>query len=98
MSVGVISHHRCSNHNMGDHHPESPARLGAIHDQLIRSGLEYVIRQYDAKPNDKKLIELAHDKSYIDYIFDNAPQEGTFKVDDDTRNFIRSITVCGSCS
>jgi len=84
MPVGIISHHRCSHHNMGDHHPESPARLGAIQDQLIRSGLEYVIRQYDAKPIDRNLLELAHDKHYIDFIFDNAPKEGTFKIDDDT--------------
>jgi len=84
MPVGFISHHRCSRHNMGDHHPESPARLGAIQDQLIRSGLEYVIRQYDAKPIDRNLLELAHDRHYIDFIFDNAPKEGTFKIDDDT--------------
>ncbi|MFT5755834.1 MAG: acetoin utilization deacetylase AcuC-like enzyme [Alteromonadaceae bacterium] len=84
MPVGVISHHRCSNHTMGEHHPEAPARMAAIQDQLIRSGLEYVIRQYDAQPIDKKLIELAHDKHYIDYIFNNAPLEGTFNLDDDT--------------
>lgn len=84
MTVGVISHYRCNGHNMGDHHPESPARLGAIQDQLIRSGLEYVIRQLDAKPIDKALISLAHEQGYIDHIFDNAPQEGIFRLDDDT--------------
>lgn len=85
MSVAVISHYKCSNHNMGDHHPEAPQRLGAIQDQLLSSGLEYVIRQFDATPIDRSIIELAHDKEYIDYIFDNAPTEGTFNVDDDTQ-------------
>jgi acetoin utilization deacetylase AcuC-like enzyme len=84
MTVGVIGHHKCSGHDMGDHHPESAKRLSAIQDQLIRSGLEYVIRQYDAKPIDRELIALAHDEEYIQYIFDNAPSEGIFRVDDDT--------------
>lgn len=84
MSVALISHHLCSAHNMGDHHPEAPERLGAIQDQLISSGLDYVIRQYDAKPIDKNLISLAHDQTYIDFIFNNAPTKGTFKIDDDT--------------
>jgi len=59
MTVGVISHHKCNGHNMGDHHPENPKRMAAIQDQLIRSGLEYVIRQYDATPIDRELISLA---------------------------------------
>lgn len=84
MTVGVISHHKCSGHNMGEHHPESPARLGAIQDQLIRSGLEYVIKQIDATPIARELISLAHDQHYIDYVFDNAPKDGLFRLDDDT--------------
>ena len=84
MTVGVISHHKCNQHEMGDYHPESPKRMAAIQDQLIRSGLEYVIRQIDATPIDKSLIYLAHCPKYIDYIFDNAPTEGTFRLDDDT--------------
>lgn len=84
MTVGVISHHHCLTHEMGDYHPEAPERMGAIQDQLIRSGLDYVIRQFNAKPIDRALLALAHDKDYVDYIFENAPTEGTFKVDDDT--------------
>jgi acetoin utilization deacetylase AcuC-like enzyme len=84
MPVGIIGHYHCNEHNMGEHHPEAPARMDAIQDQLIRSGLDYVVRQYDAKPIDAQLLELAHDKQYIDYIFDNAPSEGIFHLDDDT--------------
>ncbi|GAA5140878.1 histone deacetylase family protein [Thalassotalea piscium] len=84
MTVGIISHHKCSLHEMGDHHPESPKRMAAIQDQLIRSGLEYVVKQMDATPIDKNLLSLAHCPKYIDYIFDNAPTEGTFRIDDDT--------------
>lgn len=84
MTVGIISHHKCNEHEMGDYHPESPKRMAAIQDQLIRSGLEYVVRQIDATPINKELIYLAHCPKYIDYIFDNAPTEGTFRIDDDT--------------
>jgi acetoin utilization deacetylase AcuC-like enzyme len=60
---------------MGDHHPENGKRLSAISDQLIRSGLDYVVRQFDSKPIDKKLLALAHTQEYIDFVFDNAPTE-----------------------
>ena len=33
---------------MGDHHPEQPARLYAINDRLIASGLDMVLMHYDA--------------------------------------------------
>ncbi|MFT6194451.1 MAG: acetoin utilization deacetylase AcuC-like enzyme [Cognaticolwellia sp.] len=69
---------------MGEHHPEAPERMAAIQDQLIRSGLDYVIRQFNAKPIDKELLYLAHDKNYIETIFANAPSEGTYNVDEDT--------------
>lgn len=84
MTVGIIGHHRCNGHMIGEYHPESPARIDAIQDQLIRSGLEYVIKQFDATPIDKSLLLLAHDQQYVDYIYDNAPSEGLFRLDDDT--------------
>ncbi|XQW86101.1 histone deacetylase family protein [Thalassotalea piscium] len=84
MTVGIISHHKCSQHEMGDYHPESPKRMAAIQDQLIRSGLEYVVRQIDATPIDRSLLYLAHSRKYVDYIFENAPSEGLFRLDDDT--------------
>lgn len=91
MTVGLLSHHCCNGHNMGEYHPESPARLGAIQDQLIRSGLEYVIRQIDASAIDRQLLSLAHDTQYIDHIFDNAPKEGLFRLDDDTAMNSKSL-------
>ena len=84
MPVGIIGHPQCSKHNMGEHHPESPQRMSAIGDQLIRSGLDYIIRQFDAKTIDPKLLTLVHSKQHIDYIFDNAPNEGRFTIDGDT--------------
>ena len=75
MPVGIIGHYRCGEHDMGEHHPENGKRLTAISDQLIRSGLDYVVRQFDSKPIDKSLLALAHTQEYIDFVFDNAPTE-----------------------
>jgi acetoin utilization deacetylase AcuC-like enzyme len=75
MPVGIIGHYRCAEHDMGDHHPENGKRLSAISDQLIRSGLDYVVRQFDSKPIDKSLLSLAHTQEHIDFVFDNAPSE-----------------------
>ena len=76
MTVGIIGHYRCAEHDMGEHHPENGKRLSAISDQLIRSGLDYVVRQFDSKPIDKELLLLAHTQKHIDLVFDNAPSEG----------------------
>ncbi|WP_196140225.1 histone deacetylase family protein [Aliikangiella sp. G2MR2-5] len=84
MPVCIISHPDCNKHVMGEFHPECPARLGAISDQLIASGLDYVLRQFDATPIEKSLLSLAHEQSYIDFVFDNAPDDGCFALDPDT--------------
>jgi acetoin utilization deacetylase AcuC-like enzyme len=86
MPVGIIGHYRCGEHDMGEHHPENGKRLTAISDQLIRSGLDYVVRQFDSTPIDKDLLKLAHTQEYIDYVFDNAPNEGdnNFTVGEDS--------------
>lgn len=83
MPVGIIGHYKCGEHDMGDHHPENGKRLTAISDQLIRSGLDYVVRQFDAKPIDKDLLALAHTQKYIDFVFDNAPTLSKDKPNDE---------------
>ncbi|MET1256187.1 histone deacetylase family protein [Aliikangiella maris] len=84
MSVGIISHPQCQSHDMGAHHPESPARLSVINDYLIISGLESVLKHYQATPIKRELLELAHDREYIAHIFDNAPTTGQYNLDGDT--------------
>jgi len=84
MTVGIISHYKCSEHDMGEHHPESGKRLSAIQDQLIQSGLDYVVRQFDAKPIDNQLLTLAHAQEYVDFVINNAPLQGNFMVGEDS--------------
>ena len=84
MPVGIISHQLCAFHDMGEYHPECPARMSAIKNQLISSGLDFAIRQYDARSIEPELLALVHDRDYIQYIFDRAPSEGFFQIDPDT--------------
>ena len=48
MTTAIFSHPDCKRHDMGDWHPECPARLQAIDDQLIASGLANLLDFRDA--------------------------------------------------
>jgi acetoin utilization deacetylase AcuC-like enzyme len=85
MPVTIFSHPDCSAHNMGEDHPESPARIDAILDHLIASGVAQLVKQVTASPIEKDLLELAHTRYYIDSIYNSSPSSGTFELDPDTR-------------
>lgn len=84
MSIALISHHDCELHEMGVLHPECPARLGAINDRLIGSGLDIVLRHYDAPLADREALLMAHDEAYIDQLFAAVPEDGHVWIDSDT--------------
>jgi acetoin utilization deacetylase AcuC-like enzyme len=65
MTLSVISHYRCLQHDVGQEHPEQPARLHAIYDQLISSGLAYVITQLDGRAATEQEWALVHDRDYL---------------------------------
>lgn len=84
MTIAIIGHKNCLRHNMGPEHPEQPARLNAIQDQLISSGMEFVVQQIDASAIDPNLLNLVHDQVYIDSLFEKSPAEGHIWLDEDT--------------
>jgi len=85
MAIGYITHHDCQLHDMGHHHPEQPARLSAISDRLIASGLDMVLHHFDAPLAERAMLERVHEAAYVDEIFAAAPQaEGLVWVDGDT--------------
>ncbi len=93
MAIAYISHYDCQLHDMGHHHPEQPARLSAINDRLIATGLEMVLHQYDAPLATRELLEAVHDSSYIDEIYAASPSEGISWVDGDTAMNKHSLTA-----
>ena len=84
MSTAFITHAECTKHDMGRHHPECPARLAAIEDQLITSGLAGLIERHDAPA--ARISELArvHPLDYIEAIREASPQHGIVHLDPDT--------------
>jgi acetoin utilization deacetylase AcuC-like enzyme len=84
MAIAYISHFACTRHEMGAHHPEQPARLYAISDRLIASGLEMVLHQYDAPPATREQLLRVHDANYVDEVFAAAPVDGLAWLDGDT--------------
>ncbi len=84
MPIAYISHHDCELHDMGPAHPECPARLSAINDRMIASGLEMVLRRYDAPLADREALELAHDIAHVERIYAASPEQGLVWLDADT--------------
>lgn len=82
--LAYISHHQCQSHAMGEHHPEQPARLSAINDRIIATGLDMALHQYDAPPIDRGLLSAAHDPQYIESIYARAPAADLVWLDGDT--------------
>jgi acetoin utilization deacetylase AcuC-like enzyme len=84
MPVAFISHPDCALHDMGGLHPESPARLHAINDQLIASGLDTGLAHRDAPLASREQLCRVHAPAYVDRIFADAPQQGMIWLDPDT--------------
>jgi len=81
--LGFISHYECLDHETGDLHPDTPSRLTAINNQLIASGMDYVLRHYDAPLVSREDLERVHDKAYIDRVYAMAPGPGEAPVEID---------------
>jgi acetoin utilization deacetylase AcuC-like enzyme len=79
-----ISHADCALHTMGSLHPESPDRLTAIGDQMIASGLDALLAQYDAPSATDEQLALAHSPLYVAELAAQAPHSGIRHLDPDT--------------
>ena len=84
MHTAYITHSASLKHDMGEHHPECPARVQAIEDQLIASGLLHFLDHHDAPLASRELLARVHTPEYIDAIFAAAPAEGMVHLDPDT--------------
>jgi acetoin utilization deacetylase AcuC-like enzyme len=69
---------------MGAHHPECPARIHAIEDQLIASGLFGYLQHHEAPEVTREQLLRVHAAAYVDAIAAAAPQQGRVELDGDT--------------
>jgi len=89
MTTAIYRHTDCLAHEMGGWHPESPARLQAIEDQLIASRIDCCVDHREAPLADLADIARVHHQEAIARVRDNVPQPGAaagdyYPIDADT--------------
>ena len=84
VTIAFISHPDCLLHDMGAMHPECPARLRAIDDQLIASGLANFLVHLDAPLAQKEHLARVHSAEHIARIEASSPHSGLQHLDPDT--------------
>src|SRR5438132_3545261 len=84
MPAAFVTHSDCLKHDMGAHHPERPARLGAFEDQLIASSLAEHLTRFDAPLATDEELARVHPLEYVNAIRAAAPAHGTVHLDPDT--------------
>lgn len=72
MTTGFYTHLDCIRHEMGSFHPESPARLHAIEDQLIASRIDMFLDRRDAPLADIAAIARVHTDEAIAMVRDSV--------------------------
>ena len=93
MTICIISHPDCALHDMGSHHPERPARLSAIKDQLLASGMNAIFQHRDAPLASREQLCRVHSSEYIEQVFIKAPKNGHVFLDPDTSMNPYSLTA-----
>lgn len=84
MHTAYITHPACLKHDMGAGHPECPARIHAIKDQLTASGLLDFLSQHEAPKASNDELARVHAVEYIEWIFSQSPHSGLVYLDGDT--------------
>ena len=83
MSTAYITHPMCLKHDNGADHPESPARIHAIEDQLIACRLFDYLSHYEAPLATRSQILRVHNSAYCDELHKRIPNEGLVHLDND---------------
>jgi acetoin utilization deacetylase AcuC-like enzyme len=84
MATAFITHGDCMKHDMGTYHPECPARLAAIDDQLIASGVVAYLEHHEAPLATVSQLARVHPEAYIEAIRAARPARGIVHLDPDT--------------
>jgi acetoin utilization deacetylase AcuC-like enzyme len=84
MTVALITHPLCLNHDPGLGHPESPDRLRAVIRALERREFASLLRE-EAPAAPREAIERVHAPGYVERLFALNPREGErIPLDPDT--------------
>jgi acetoin utilization deacetylase AcuC-like enzyme len=72
-TTAYITHPDCRLHSLGPGHPEQPARLDAINDRLIASGLMTVVAAHEAPLATTQQLAAVHGNAYVEQVIAAAP-------------------------
>ncbi len=84
MPTAFITHPECTQHDMGEIHPECPGRIGAIHDQLLASGILGLLVHHDAPEATREQLLRVHTPGYLAMLDAQSPRTTTVQIDRDT--------------
>lgn len=84
MQTAFITHPACLKHHVETGHPDSPARLMAIEDQLIASGLYHFLQYHEAPRASRAQLERVHTAAYLDRLTAVSPTDGLIAIGADT--------------
>ncbi len=82
--TALITHQDCVRHEMSAGHPERPARIGAVLDELVAQGLFQMLEQIEAPEATRDQLLLAHPATYVDDLMARSPSQGSVQLDADT--------------
>ena len=83
MATILFTHESCVNHNPGPMHPESPARLRAVHAALADEKYANLERR-EAPIAEVEQIARIHPAAYVEKVLEAIPSEGQVMLDGDT--------------
>lgn len=86
MSIAYIYHPDCLEHEMGEGHPEQPARINAIEDRMRAAHIFDFVRHHEAPLAKKQHLTRVHDAKYVDKVlsFSSLPDGEHSYLDPDT--------------
>jgi acetoin utilization deacetylase AcuC-like enzyme len=84
LKTALITHPVCLQHEMGPHHPESPARLVSVLAHLDSAGLTERMEKVEAPLASEAALTATHLPGYVERIFAAAPLVDYAYLDPDT--------------
>lgn len=94
MTVHVVTHSRCIEHDAGPGHPERPERLQTILEVLRQPGWEGRIEWREAPPVTREQLLRVHTSEYLEFLEETSRQGGG-QLDPDTAMNEHSWEVAG---
>jgi acetoin utilization deacetylase AcuC-like enzyme len=93
MTSAYITHPACLLHEMGEVHPERPARIRAIEERLEASGLLAQMTRFESPAADDADLFAIHAPEYVSAVRAAAPKAGRVRLDPDTSMNPASLTA-----